>query len=246
MTRTDKDAIIESIELRQALLEQAKSESAELMAELASDMPPIDPEMNTRIYAAMERALRRRRIVSFGRKLYPALSKVAVVFLLLFLISALLVTQVSALRNLFYGWVMSMQEEHIELREEGESLKANEKSGKEQLIKETPTVYLQYLPEGLTLYFEETTDISRKLKYSDFQVAERQLNILILQKDSATQIDNRGLKEVKVQGMPAFQTENGGEISLVWSANEYLITVSSTLGESETLNIAEGLSLRFK
>ena len=83
--------------------------------------------------------------------------------------------------------------------------------------------------------------------YQERDNNNHRFTIHALRKNSTIQIDNSALKEVEIKGgVPAYLTENKGEISLIWSLNDYLITVSSTLGEEETMRIAEGLSLNLR
>lgn len=246
MART-KDTSCDWYDLRHALLEQAKGESAELLAELPKDLRPVSPDIDAKIHTALKCELRKKHFLAFGRKLYPAISKIALIFLALFLICVLLVTQVSALRKRFYDWIISTQTDHIELRENKEPLKINEKNNEEQYIRGMASIYLTYVPHDLTLHHEEVTEISRTLVYQERDNNNHRFTIHALRKNSTIQIDNSALKEVEIKGgVPAYLTENKGEISLIWSLNDYLITVSSTLGEEETMRIAEGLSLNLR
>lgn len=165
-------------------------------------------------------------------------SKVAIVFLVLFISMSILTVTVDAFRVKLLNIIMNNTEKYLEID-------VSDSNGVENIQRNLEGFYeLEYIPSGFKIDYVEDLGDTKVVSY----VNNRDEEILFNQSPSGTnfQLDseNAEVKEININGNEAVILNKEGRTTLFWNNEEYSFYLISTIGEEELIKMSKSLVKR--
>ena len=165
-------------------------------------------------------------------------SKVAIVFLVLFISMSILTVTVDAFRVKLLNIIMNNTEKYLEIG-------VSDSNGVENIHRNLEGFYeLEYIPSGFKIDYVEDLGDTKVVSY----VNNRDEEILFNQSPSGTnfQLDseNAEVKEININGNEAVILNKEGRTTLFWNNEEYSFYLISTIGEEELIKMSKSLVKR--
>ena len=163
------------------------------------------------------------------------ISKVAIVFLILFISIATLTVTVDAFRVRLFNTIIKNTEKYLDIE-------VNEESQTNNIEQNIDGFYeLEYIPNGFELDYVEDLGDTKIVNY----INNKNEEILFNQSPNGTnfQLDSEGgeVKEVDIMGSEGIILKKEDRTTLFWNNEEYSFYLLSTIDEKELISMAKSL-----
>lgn len=163
------------------------------------------------------------------------ISKVAIVFLILFISIATLTVTVDAFRVRLFNTIIKNTEKYLDIE-------VNEESQTNNIEQNIDGFYeLEYIPNGFELDYVEDLGDTKIVNY----INNKNEEILFNQSPNGTnfQLDSEDaeVKEVDIMGNEGLILKKEGRTTLFWNNDEYSFYLLSTIDEKELISMAKNL-----
>ena len=171
----------------------------------------------------------------YKNKFKSIISKVAIIFLILFISIATLTVTVDAFRVRLFNTIIKNTEKYLDIE-------VNEESQTNNIEENIGGFYeLEYIPNGFELDYVENLGDTKIVNY----INNRNEEILFNQSPNGTnfQLDSEDaeIKEVDIMGSEGILLKKEGRVTLFWNNDEYSFYLVSTIDEKELISMAESL-----
>lgn len=203
---------------------------------------PSPPADQVRRIEKMIRSSERKKVFqSAVRKISPVISKVAVWFLVFFLGTGTVVLASADIREAIYRLIVEQHQRYTQIE-----LQQDDATGQEEYASCGAAYIPTYVPSQVELEGITETRYSIRASYQGGENAEL---FLIFRQTMPTEnaeirIDTEDadrVESVQVGGSEGLLVEKEGIIQVVWNTGGTVLTVSSNLGEEETVRFAQGI-----
>ncbi|MGO1818897.1 MAG: DUF4367 domain-containing protein [Senegalia sp. (in: firmicutes)] len=163
------------------------------------------------------------------------LSKVAIIFLILFISIATLTVTVDAFRVRLFNTIIKNTEKYLDIE-------VNEESQTNNIEQNIDGFYeLEYIPNGFELNYVEDLGDTKIVNY----INNKNEEILFNQSPNGTnfQLDSEDaeIKEVDIMGSEGIIIKKEDRTTLFWNNEEYSFYLLSTINEKELISMAKSL-----
>ena len=163
------------------------------------------------------------------------ISKVAIVFLILFISIATLTVTVDAFRVRLFNTIIKNTEKYLDIE-------VNEESQTNNIEQNIDGFYeLEYIPNGFELDYVEDLGDTKIVNY----INNKNEEILFNQSPNGTnfQLDSEGaeINKVDIMGNEGVILKKEGKNTLFWNNEEYSFYLLSTIDENELISMAKSL-----
>lgn len=163
------------------------------------------------------------------------ISKVAIIFLILFISIATLTVTVDAFRVRLFNTIIKNTEKYLDIQ-------VNEESQTNNIEQNIDGFYeLEYIPNGFELNYVEDLGDTKIVNY----INNKNEEILFNQSPNGTnfQLDSEDaeIKEVDIMGNEGIILKKEGRVTLFWNNEEYSFYLLSTIDEKELISMAKNL-----
>ncbi len=171
----------------------------------------------------------------YKSKFKSIISKVAVIFLILFISIATLTVTVDAFRVKLFNTIIKNTEKYLDIEVKEESQTNN-------IEKNISGFYeLEYLPNGFELNYVDDLGDTKIISY----INKKNEEILFNQSPNGTnfQLDSEDaeVKEVDIMGNEGVILKKEGKNTLFWNNEEYSFYLLSTINEKDLISMAKSL-----
>lgn len=171
-------------------------------------------------------------------KFKKVLSKVSIVFLVLFVSFATLTATVDAFRIRVLNLIVENTDKYlaIEVSDEAKTEATNDNSAGDYI--------LAYLPNGFEIDYIEDFGKTHIVNYINKENEEILFNQSPNGTDFQMDSEDASMEEVDIMGNKAIVLNKEGRTTIFWHNEEYSFYLLSTIGESELIKMAESLQLK--
>jgi hypothetical protein len=228
----------------QAMLEAAKNEKQQLLAELKDEDFQPSEAFQSNIRLLIDEKTKKKKNDVFFAKFISACSRASGFVLLALVIIFLALPKIPAMRNALTSWAMKANPEFVQSYLENNNLQSSTIAREIslnafQLAPHNPA----YLPEGMQLMRFEYNSPDVLYRFRDG--TGRYLNIEVLKFGANFNLntDDQEVRSIEnLNGFEAVYSLSQGKSSLIWSDGTYLFMVSTDLSKEEALKVADGLA----
>jgi len=228
---------------KEATLEAASIKGKQLIEEVENDSYLPSFQFSQRIQQVIQTETSRSQPFRFFKQLYLGFSKASVWILLALIVLLVTVSNVAAARDWVSKLIIDANPKFVTYYLQPKE-QATDPSNEDMARTILPIgVYFpSYLPEGMRLVQFEYTQTELLYQYLDD--SGNFIEIQILGAGATVNLDNENLEEQSletVDGIEATYTKKLGHSLLIWSDEDNIFIVRTTLSKEETLQIARGL-----
>ncbi|MGO1652984.1 DUF4367 domain-containing protein [Senegalia sp. (in: firmicutes)] len=171
----------------------------------------------------------------YKKKFKRIISKVAIIFLILFISIATLTVTVDAFRVKLFNTIIKNTEKYLDIEVKEESKKDNIEQNIDGFYE------LEYIPNGFEINYIKDLGDTKIVNY----INNKNEEILFNQSPNGTkfQLDSEEaeVKEVDIMGNDGVILKKEGKTTLFWNNEEYSFHLLSTIDEEELISMAESL-----
>lgn len=194
------------------------------------------PESLDKWFVEFNNDLERKQTKNKYKKNFKSIiSKVAIIFLILFISIATLTVTVDAFRVRLFNTIIKNTEKYLDIQ-------VNEESQTNNIEQNIDGFYeLEYIPNGFELNYVEDLGDTKIVNY----INNKNEEILFNQSPNGTnfQLDSEDaeIKEVDIMGNEGIILKKEGRVTLFWNNEEYSFYLLSTIDEKELISMAKNL-----
>lgn len=194
------------------------------------------PESLDKWFVEFNNDLKRKQTKNKYKKNFKnILSKVAIIFLILFISIATLTVTVDAFRVRLFNTIIKNTEKYLDIE-------VNEESQTNNIEQNIDGFYeLEYIPNGFELNYVEDLGDTKIVNY----INNKNEEILFNQSPNGTnfQLDSEDaeIKEVDIMGSEGIIIKKEDRTTLFWNNEEYSFYLLSTINEKELISMAKSL-----
>lgn len=171
----------------------------------------------------------------YKNKFKSIVSKVAIIFLILFISIATLTVTVDAFRVRLFNTIIKNTEKYLDIQ-------VNEESQTNNIEQNIDGFYeLEYIPNGFELNYVEDLGDTKIVNY----INNKNEEILFNQSPNGTnfQLDSEEaeIKEVDIMDNEGIILKKEGRVTLFWNNEDYSFYLLSTIDEKELISMAKSL-----
>jgi hypothetical protein len=229
---------------QKAMLEAARVRSPQLMDEVKDDPYEPSARFTSRINQMIRSENERKSPFSVLDRLYSACSRAAEWALIVILLMLIIVPNVAAARDWVTKLVMDSNPEYVTYYLQSNQ-HAAEQNFQMEMQKTLPlgAYYPTYLPEGMKLTTLQYSGDAVLYQFEDG--SDNLVTIEVLGSGSTVNIDNENLEEKSIEvinGIEAHYSRKNGVSFLIWSDDDLVFNIITTLSKKELLQISSGLT----
>ena len=217
------------LQMAMQLLGQKELEESEKEIENLNSLPEAQPTLYEQqlVIKTIDRALRQQRLKHTFSTASRIIQKVSVFLVILLIGIFTTIITVDAIRVPFIKWI-------VKLHDDSTTIIFNQEDN-------TPDVTFHYLPEGYAATF-----VSARSETTYYVIENTEENVILLiiySLDAGMSVDTEDavVSEHLINGNKAMGVVKGNDSTLIWSTDQYSVTLTGVIPLEELTHIAEGM-----
>lgn len=215
------------------------------VADEIEDQIPSPPELDARIKKLIARHERKGNFKKFWGKTTILLPKIAAIFFVVILSSAIFVVSVESLRIKVLNYIIEVQEEYTSIRIKDIPID-NIETTYPGVPTEWENVYIPtYIPEGFKIEKAESLAVIKMIQYSNDDGQLIIFNQSTNEKmDLRVDTENAKSEKININGFEGLIVEKNGLITIAWYNNDFSFYLKSQIDKNELVKMAESIKVK--